>query len=197
MKNIALLFILLFNFAFAKNAVAAVPSPSVLSGISMPKDSTIMLSESEYKALLKAKKEVLRSLKIAKITANIGLLLLLFALASFLAFFIGRGFVLAGTLILIGSLITLYLIIKMRKIKKILRKYPLLEADPIIAEESYLASAKLGILCAVFSVLLLSTVLLMITEGVFFSLLNPVVLIASIVAIVASIFGAIFFKTNH
>jgi hypothetical protein len=69
MKNILLL--LIFNFAFAKNGVAAVPSCSVLSGISMPKDSILITAEGEAIA----KEKAFKSLRKARILSNIGILL--------------------------------------------------------------------------------------------------------------------------
>jgi hypothetical protein len=110
----------IFNFVFAKNALAAVPSRSILSNISIPKDSLITYEEAQNLELSLAQREARSLIQQARVFANLAFVSILLMIIGLIVFDTGTLFFLA---ILLGAISSVASIIKLTKVQRYFNKY--------------------------------------------------------------------------
>jgi hypothetical protein len=142
MKNITLLFFILFSFAFAKNAVSAVPIQVKKEIIPFVKDTIELNSIEEQRA------EILSIIEMTKKTMNWTFFTIILFLATLVYLLVDGAILLSLLMFILNLFLNVIILSNMSKIDKILSFYPSLQKDKKIEKTFFKSNIKaIVILC--------------------------------------------------
>jgi hypothetical protein len=153
MKNTILLFFILFNFAFAKIATAAVPIVAIQSVIKTSKDSLVFYDDKYWESEERAHNKAFDLIHDARVTANLAFLSIpLFFICAIIAeAAIFGALFLAFLSLVVGFILSIVSINKVFKIHNLIQQFPSLETN-----ESLMRRLKVANIRSLLALLLLS-----------------------------------------